>query len=124
MKNGAVVKPHPSRTHITDSSVNVAQGEGDLKQTDLNELLKLIAFEQTPPKSWQELLDYFNCRHLVTNTKVAENLERGEMSDEYIQQQSEQDKSIKQSALRLPPLVCGCPNPYFHSKKCRSHKWN
>jgi hypothetical protein len=124
MKNGAVVKPHPSRTYITDFSVIVGQSESELKQIDLNKLIELDADEQTPPKSWQELLDYYNRTHLVTNPKVAENLKRGEISNDYIQLQGEQDKRIKQTALRLPPLVCGCFNPNFHSKKCGLRKWN
>jgi hypothetical protein len=124
MKNGAVVKPHPPLTLITDFSVNVGQSESELKQIDLNELIELDADKQTPPKSWRELLDYYNRTHLVTNPKVAENLKRGEISNDYIQLQGEQDKRIKQTALRLPPLVCGCFNPNFHSKKCGLRKWN
>jgi hypothetical protein len=124
MKNGAVVKPHPSRTRITDFSVNVGQSESALKQIDLNELIELVADEQTPPKFWQELVVNYNRAHLVTNTKVAENLKRGEISNDYIQLQSEQDKRIKRTALRLQPLVCGCFNPHFHSKKCGLRKWN
>jgi|694.fasta_scaffold33722_7 hypothetical protein len=124
MKNGAVVKPHPSRTYITDFSVIVGQSESELKQIDLNKLIELDADEQTPPKSWQELLDYYNRTHLVTNPKVAENLKRGEISNDYIQLQGEQDKRIKQTALRLQPLFCGCFNPNFHSKKCGLRKWN
>ena len=124
MKNGAVVKPHPSRTRITDFSVNVGHSESELKQIDLNELIELVADEQTPPKFWQELVVNYNRAHLVTNTKVAENLKRGEMSNDYIQLQGEQDKQVKQTALRLQPLVCGCFNPHFHSKKCGLRKWN
>ena len=124
MKNGAVVKPHPSRTRITDFSVNVGQSESELKQIDLNELIELVADEQTPPKFWQELVVNYNRAHLVTNTKVAENLKRGEISNDYIQLQGEQDKRIKQTALRLQPLFCGCFNPNFHSKKCGLRKWN
>ena len=124
MKNGAVVKPHPSRTRITDFSVNVGQSESELKQIDLNELIELVADEQTPPKFWQELVVNYNRTHLVTNTKVADNLKRGEMSNDYIQLQGEQDKQVKQTALRLQPLVCGCFNPHFHSKKCGLRKWN
>jgi hypothetical protein len=124
MKNGAVVKPHPSRTHITDFSVYVGQSESQLKQIDLNELIELVADEQTPPKFWQELVVNYNRTHLVTNTKVADNLKRGEMSNYYIQIQGEQDKRIKQTALRLQPLFCGCFNPHFHTKKCGLRKWN
>jgi hypothetical protein len=124
MKNGAVVKPHPSRTRITDFSVNVGQSESELKQIDLNELIELVADEQTPPKFWQELVVTYYRARLGTNPKLAENLKRGEMSDEYIQLQSEQDKRIKRTALRLQPLVCGCFNPHFHSKKCGLRKWN
>jgi hypothetical protein len=124
MKNGAVVKPRPSRTRITDFSVNVGQSENDLKQIDLNELIELVADEQTPPNFWRELVVNYNRAHLVTNPKVAENLKRGEISNDYIQLQGEQDKRIKQSALRLQPLVCGCFNPNFHSKKCGLRKWN
>ena len=76
MKNGAVVKPHPSHTRITDFSVNVGQSESELKQIDLNELIELVADEQTPPKFWQELVVNYNRTHLVTNTKVADNLEQ------------------------------------------------
>jgi hypothetical protein len=124
MKNGAVVKPHPSRTRITDFSVNVGQSESELKQIDLNELIELVADEQTPPKFWQELVVNYNRTHLVTNTKVAENLKRGEMSNDYIQLQGEQDKRIKRTALRLQPLFCGCAHPHFHTKKCGLRKWN
>ena len=124
MKNGAVVKPHPSRTRITDFSVNVGQSESELKQIDLNELIELVADEQTPPKFWQELVVNYNRTHLVTNLKVAESSNRGEMSNDYIQLQGEQDKQVKQTALRLQPLVCGCFNPHFHSKKCGLRKWN
>lgn len=124
MKNGAVVKPHPSHTRITDFSVNVGQSESELKQIDLNELIELVADEQTPPKFWQELVVNYNRTHLVTNTKVADNLKRGEMSNYYIQLQGEQDKRIKQTALRLQPLFCGCFNPHFHTKKCGLRKWN
>ena len=124
MKNWAVVKPHPSRTRITDFSVNVGQSESELKQIYLNELIELVADEQTPPKFWQELVVNYNRTHLVTNTKVADNLKRGEMSNDYIQLQGEQDKRIKRTALRLQPLFCGCFNPHFHSKKCGLRKWN
>lgn len=124
MKNGAVVKPHPSHTRITDFSVSVGQSESELKQIDLNELIELVADEQTPPKFWQELVVNYNRTHLVTNTKVADNLKRGEMSNDYIQLQGEQDKRIKRTALRLQPLFCGCFNPHFHAKKCGLRKWN
>ena len=124
MKNGAVVKPHPSRTRITDFSVNVGQSESELKQIDLNELIELVADEQTPPKFWQELVVYYNRKHLVTNSKIAETIERGEMSNYYVQLQGEQDKRIKRTALRLQPLFCGCFNPHFHTKKCGLRKWN
>jgi hypothetical protein len=124
MKNGAVVKPHPSRTYIKDFSVYVGQSESELKQIDLNELIQLVAEQQTPPKFWQEVVNYYNRAHLVTNTKVAENLKRGEISNDYIQLQGKQDNRVKQTALRLPPLVCGCLNPHFHDKKCGLRKWN
>jgi hypothetical protein len=124
MKNGAVVKPHPSHTRITDFSVSVGQSESELKQIDLNELIELVADEQTPPKFWQELVVNYNRTHLVTNTKVADNLKRGEMSNDYIQLQGEQDERIKKTALRLQPLFCGCFNPHFHAKKCGLRKWN
>jgi len=124
MKNGAVVKPHPSRTRITDFSVYVGQSESKLRHIDLNELIELVAEQQTPPDFWRKLVVNYNRTHLVTNTKVAENLKRGEISNDYIQLQGEQDKRVKQTALRLPPLVCGCLNPHFHDKKCGLHKWN
>lgn len=138
MKNGAVIKPRPSRTHILNISAYVGQSESalkqidwkkllellKLKQIDLNDLIKLVADEQTPPKFWQELVVNYNRTHLVTNTKVAESLKRGEMSIDYIQLQGEQDKRVKRTALRLQPLFCGCFNPHFHAKKCRLRKWN
>ena len=124
MKNGAVVKPRPSRTRITDFSVNVGQSENDLKQIDLNKLIELVADEQTPPNFWRELVVNYNRAHLVTNPKVAESSNRGEMNNDYIQLQGEQDKRLKQTALRLQPLICGCFNPNFHSKKCGLRKWN
>ena len=124
MKNGAVVKPHPSRTRIKDFSANVGQSESELKQIDLNELIELLADEQTPPKFWQELVVTYYRARLRTNPKLAENLKRSEMSDEYVQLQGEQDKRIKRTALRLQPLFCGCFNPHFHAKKCGLRKWN
>jgi hypothetical protein len=102
----------------------VGQSESALKQIDLNELIELVADEQTPPKFWQELVVNYNRTHLVTNTKVADNLKRGEMSNDYIQLQGEQDERIKGTALRLQPLFCGCFNPHFHAKKCGLRKWN
>jgi hypothetical protein len=124
MKNGAVIKPRPSRTHVSNISAYVGQSESELKQIDLNELIESVADKQTPPKFWQELVVNYNRTHLVTNTKVADNLKRGEMSNDYIQLQGEQDKRIKRTALRLQPLFCGCFNPHFHSKKCGLRKWN
>lgn len=65
MKNGAVIKPHPSRTRITDFSVYVEQNKSELKTIDLNELIELVGKKQTPPNFWREVVVNYNRAHLV-----------------------------------------------------------
>jgi hypothetical protein len=127
MRNGAVNKTAPLfRTRTNESIVSVRLNESYLKSIDLNELIETVENEikVTPPYFWRELVISYNRVHFVTNNKIAENLKRVELSNEYITEQGKQDKRVKETSKRLPRLICGCANPARHEKVCGWHKWN